>query len=222
MRWSHAVPLVLVAWFPLNGWAGDISDALNLAGEIMGPEILEGLEDFITEEPEEALSILLHRRGEEYYRSPETAREQRTRGPFADLGTVRLGFDQLASSIRRAAEATGLPVALIDAVIRTESGYRPHAVSRAGAQGLMQLMPATARSLGVANAFDPEENIMGGARYLRKMYDRFGSLRLAIAAYNAGPQAVKKHDGIPPYRETERYVATVLSRYEAARDRGLR
>lgn len=221
MRWSCALSILVLGWFPQSAEAGDISDALNMAQEIMGPEIVEGLEDFIVEEPEEALSILLHRRGEAYYPSPETARERRGKAPFADLGTVRLGFAALQDTIRRASEATGLPVALIDAVIRTESGYRPHAVSRVGAQGLMQLMPATARSLGVTNAFDPEENILGGARYLRKMYDRFGSLRLAIAAYNAGPKAVKKYDGIPPYRETQRYVATVISRYEAGRARGL-
>lgn len=222
MRWFFAAGSLVVLSFPLSLQAGDISDALSMAQEVMGPEIVEGLEDFIVEEPEEALSILLHRRGDDYYPSPQTPRERNGNAPFAALGTVRLGFDQLASAIRRASEATGLPVALIDAVIRTESGYRPHAVSRAGAQGLMQLMPATARSLGVTNSFDPEENILGGARYLRKMYDRFGSLRLAIAAYNAGPNAVKKHDGIPPYRETQAYVATVIGRYEAGRERGLR
>ncbi len=86
----------------------------------------------------------------------------------------------------------------------------------------MQLMPATARSLGVENAFDPSENIQGGARYLRKMYDRFGSLRPAIGAHNAGPEVVRKYNGIPPYRETQAHVATVIRRYEDASARGLR
>lgn len=222
MRRIFAVAALLALTFPRNSGAGDLSDALSMAQDVMGSEIVEGYEDWIQDEPEEALSILLHRRGEDYYPSPEPRRAGDQRAPFADLGTVRLAFEQLADPIRRASEATGLPVALIDAVIRTESGYRPHAVSRAGAQGLMQLMPATARSLGVSNAFDPAENVLGGARYLRKMYDRFGSLRLAIAAYNAGPKAVKKYDGIPPYKETRAYVAAVIGRFEEGKARGLR
>ncbi len=222
MRWMLAISGLIALPFTLTAQAGDISDALKMAEEFMGANMIAGYEALILEEPEEALSVLLHRSGEEYYPSPATPGERGGAAPFSDLGSVRLGFDQLASSIREASAATGLPVALIDAVIRTESGYRPHAVSRVGAQGLMQLMPATARSLGVDNAFDPGENIHGGARYLRKMYDRFGSLRLAIAAYNAGPKAVKKYGGIPPYRETQAYVATVIRRYEDGNARGLR
>jgi soluble lytic murein transglycosylase-like protein len=125
-----------------------------------------------------------------------------------------LAYGPLASVIREAAQRTGLPEALIDGVIRTESGYRPRAVSRAGARGLMQLMPATARSLGVHDPFDPRQNVLGGSRYLRRMYDRFGSVRLALAAYNAGPGAVLRHRGVPPYDETRRYVSTVLRRYQ--------
>ena len=222
MRSNFAVLGLVALSFALDAQAGDISDALKMAEEIMGPDMIEGYEALIMEEPEEALSVLLHRSGEDYYPSPATPGERGGAGPFSDLGTVRLGFAELATAMREASAATGLPVALLDAVIRTESGYRPHAVSRVGAQGLMQLMPATARSLGVENAFDPTENIHGGARYLRKMYDRFGSLRLAIAAYNAGPKAVKKYNGIPPYRETQAYVATVIRRYEDASARGLR
>ena len=118
--------------------------------------------------------------------------------------------------IAAASKATGLPAALIDAVIRTESGYRPDAVSRANAMGLMQLIPATARSVGVTDPFDPAQNVMGGSRYLRRMYDRYGSLRLAIAAYNAGPGAVDKHKGVPPFKETQRYVKVVLRRFETS------
>ena len=90
-----------------------------------------------------------------------------------------------------------------------ESGWNPSAVSTKGATGLAQLMPATARRLGV-DATDPRQNLDGGARYLRMMYDRFGSWRLALAAYNAGPLAVEKHDGIPPYAETTNYVRSIL------------
>ena len=136
------------------------------------------------------------------------------KAPYQTLGAVRLNYQALRSFIAEASRATGLPQALIDAVIRTESGYRPQAVSRAGAQGLMQLIPSTARRMGVIDPFDPRQNIMGGSRYLRRLYDKFGSLKLAIAAYNAGPGAVRKHKGIPPYKETQRYVQVVLGRFK--------
>lgn len=104
-----------------------------------------------------------------------------------------------------------LSPALVKAVIRTESCFDRKAVSRVGARGLMQLMPATATSLGVTDSFDAEQNIRGGTRYLRLMLDRFDQdQKLALAAYNAGPGAVEKYDGIPPYRETIDYVEKVL------------
>lgn len=115
------------------------------------------------------------------------------------------------AQIQQAASAQQLPPALLRAVIQQESGYNPRAVSSAGAMGLMQLMPATARALGVADPFDPTQNINGGARYLRQLLDRFGGdERLALAAYNAGPGAVNRYGGVPPFAETQRYVARVL------------
>lgn len=110
-----------------------------------------------------------------------------------------------------AAEAKyALPPGLLDALVWTESRYNPLAVSRVGAAGLGQLMPATARELGVANRFDPVANIDGAARYLRQMLDRFGVVHLALAAYNAGPGAVSKAGGIPRNGETPSYVREVL------------
>lgn len=103
---------------------------------------------------------------------------------------------------------------LVHAVIRAESGYNPRAVSSKGARGLMQLMPQTARELGVADSFDPAANIAGGTRYLRSLLDRFqGSLELALAGYNAGPEAVRRFGGIPPFAETRKYVERVLRDY---------
>lgn len=115
------------------------------------------------------------------------------------------------SSINEAALAYGLDPDLIRAVIRAESGGNPLAVSAKGAQGLMQLMPATARELAVYNPFDPDENIWAGTQYLSEMLQRFeGDILLALAAYNAGPGAIEKHGGIPPYSETIEYVERVL------------
>ena len=118
----------------------------------------------------------------------------------------------IKNSILKAAQKYDLPVNLINGVIRAESNFQVKAVSHAGAQGLMQLMPDTARELGVKNPFNIEENIDGGSRYLRKMLDSFGGdLKLALAAYNAGPEAVKKYGGkVPPFRETRQYVNRVL------------
>ncbi|MFA6576369.1 MAG: lytic transglycosylase domain-containing protein, partial [Nocardioides sp.] len=111
----------------------------------------------------------------------------------------------------------GVDASLLSAVARQESGYDPAAVSHAGAQGLMQLMPGTARGLGVTNSFDPTQAVDGAARLLRDLLDRFGTTPLALAAYNAGPGAVLRYDGIPPYPETQTYVRSVMSMLEASR-----
>jgi soluble lytic murein transglycosylase-like protein len=114
-------------------------------------------------------------------------------------------------SIQQAAAKYDLAPDLIRSVIRAESNFQADAVSTAGAKGLMQLMPETARELGVTNAFDIRQNVDGGSRYLRQMLDRFGGdLKLALAAYNAGPGAVEQHNGDVPYAETRQYVKRVL------------
>ena len=115
--------------------------------------------------------------------------------------------------IQRFADRMAIPPALVKAVMKAESNFEPTAVSKAGAQGLMQLMPATAAELGVEDSFRAEDNIGGGTRYLRAMLDRYGSWRHALAAYNAGPQAVDRYEGIPPYPETQEYVERVLHYY---------
>lgn len=110
--------------------------------------------------------------------------------------------------------------ALVRAVMANESGFNPNATSRTGAQGLMQLMPETAASLGVTDAYDPQQNVAGGTRYLRGLLDRFGGdVTRAVAAYNAGPGAVEKHGGIPPYAETQSYVRNVLDSYQQYKER---
>ena len=114
------------------------------------------------------------------------------------------------SSISAAARAADLHPWLVAAVIQTESAFDQHAVSRVGASGLMQLMPAAAADQQVADVFNPSENLRGGTRHLRAMLDRFDSLSLALAAYNSGASTVERHGGIPPYRETRDYVRRVM------------
>lgn len=138
--------------------------------------------------------------------------------PGADiLRTVSTGaktdFDDI---ITRAAEKYNIPKKLIQAVIQQESNFNPNARSYVDAGGLMQLMPATARGLGVSNVYDPEQNVFGGTKYLRQMLDQFdGNLKLALAAYNAGAGNVKKYGGIPPFKETQNYVRKITANYYA-------
>jgi hypothetical protein len=116
--------------------------------------------------------------------------------------------------VHQVSEEHGLDPDLVDAVVRVESGYNPRAVSRKGAMGLMQLMPATAKRLNVRNPFDPEQNVRGGVREFSRLVRRFhGNLPLALAAYNAGENAVARYRGIPPYRETRNYVSRIMSIY---------
>lgn len=123
---------------------------------------------------------------------------------------VQRGATAFERLIRDASQRHGVDPALVKAVIKTESNFDPTVVSHAGAKGLMQLMDATGKLLGVTDPFDPQQNIEGGVSYLRQMLDRYGNVRLALAAYNAGPGAVDRYGGIPPYHETQVYVSRVL------------
>jgi hypothetical protein len=123
--------------------------------------------------------------------------------------------EQLWPTVQKAARSNGLDPNLVDLVIRMESGYNSRAVSPKGARGVMQLMPGTASLYGVRNVFDPFDNIRGGVHYLRDLLQRFDSnVALALAAYNAGPEAVDRHGGVPPYDETRSYVRTILNAYQ--------
>ncbi len=127
---------------------------------------------------------------------------------------VSLGEDvPFADLIQAAAKEADIHPKLLASLVRAESNFDPMAISRVGARGLTQLMPSTAAEMGVLHAFDPAENLRGGARYLRMLLDRFDSLELALAAYNAGAATVEKYGGVPPYRETHSYLNRILGNF---------
>lgn len=140
--------------------------------------------------------------------------------PGVDFGRLRLNTSAFQAEIAAASREFGVEEAILRAIMHAESSYNPMALSHAGAQGLMQLMPATARRFGVTDSYNAGQNIRGGAQYLAWLLKRFnGNLTLAAAGYNAGEGAVDRHGGVPPYRETQRYVqrvAVLADRYRQA------
>lgn len=133
--------------------------------------------------------------------------------PNVDI-TKHTTRDQIMSMIEETSAKYGVDSKLVKALVKQESGFNPNAKSKVGALGLMQLMPSTAKGLGVKDPMNPQQNIEGGVKYLKSMLDRFhGNTILALAAYNAGPNAVSKYDGVPPYKETQNYVKSILKNY---------
>lgn len=124
--------------------------------------------------------------------------------------------DELNQYFQQAADAYGLDVKFLKCIAYAESNFRPDATSRSGAMGIMQLMPKTAEGLGVSDAYDPQQNIMGGAKYISIQLERFdGNMEYALAAYNAGPNRVKEYGGIPPFEETQNYVKKIMNVYNS-------
>ncbi len=160
---------------------------------------------FSPKPPAAAASFADHLKAQEDILAPEIKRKSPEKTPVYEKGSIK-------DMIVQTAQKYGVDSNLVLAVASAESGYRADAVSPVGAVGVMQLMPDTARGLGVKDSFDPGQNIDGGVRYLKQMLDMFGgNTSYALAAYNAGPGAVEKYGGIPPYSETQAYVKNILS-----------
>jgi soluble lytic murein transglycosylase-like protein len=150
-----------------------------------------------------------------YLKTPEQRLARPGVVPVAARDSDPARYSRYDASIREASRSYSIPEAFIRAVIRVESDYDPRVVSVAGAQGLMQLMPGTARRMNVSDSFDPHQNIMGGTRYLRYLANMFGGdMVLTIAGYHAGEGAVQKYDGVPPYTSTRGYIRKVLGFYQ--------
>lgn len=136
-----------------------------------------------------------------------------------DLKAQSANVDELIETF---GEKYGIDSDFIKAIIKQESGFNPKATSKKGAMGLMQLMPKTAESLGVLDAYNPSQNIEGGVKYLKSLLDKYGDNKeMALAAYNAGPGAVKKYGGIPPYKETQNYINSIMGTYNKVKEAGL-
>ncbi|MFQ5559329.1 MAG: transglycosylase SLT domain-containing protein [Nitrospinota bacterium] len=148
-------------------------------------------------------------------------RDKGSRFYFGESGTSKMGSKEMHSTITRIARMNSIDPDLVRAVIKAESDFDPNAISRKGAMGLMQLMPATAKRFWVRDSFDPGENIRGGVLYLKELFKRYdGNIDYSLAAYNAGEAAVSKYKGIPPFKETRGYVKRVKYFYKQMKKEG--
>jgi soluble lytic murein transglycosylase-like protein len=201
---------------PLGEAAGEVELVAEKGGRLLDPVALlwPEMSRFAQEAPE------AEKKRMELAAEIRRAREEAARrADAAACSGKALSRQEAERLVRRAAERAGVDPALAAAVALVESNFNPRAVSPKGAVGLMQLMPEAAEDTGVSDLFDPAENARGGAEYLARMLGRFGSLELALAAYNAGPGAVERHGGIPPYPETREYVRKVLEAYRMLKAR---
>ena len=188
-------------------FSGSIQKYINSSGEAQAINRARQLDSYINSIYEQKPSI------------EKTNTEEFGSKPFNELSVgsklkAEYSKSDIMDIIDKACEKYDMDSKLVKALVKQESGFKPDAKSKAGAMGLMQLMPKTAESLGVKDPYNPEENVDGGVRYLKQMLEKFnGNKILALAAYNAGPNAVKKYDGVPPYKETQNYVKSILSMY---------
>ncbi len=172
----------------------------NFGSLLLGPQAMRVNADIVKNNSQNSLT--------------NTLNELNGANAAATYNTSGASKAQILSMVSKVSEKYGVDDKLVKALIKQESGFNPDATSKAGAMGLMQLMPATAKHLGVKDAYNPLQNVEGGVKYLKSMLDKYnGNIILALAAYNAGPGAVDKYSGVPPYQETQNYVKNILANY---------
>jgi soluble lytic murein transglycosylase-like protein len=216
--WPSAALMALAASMPTPGRAGGVLSVSVETGERAAQSAREPFAPLARENRLDEMDVYALSPAAVHLRLPRMVPpELRQQAALAvdsfsaSLGaTPRRGFPDWTAFIHKAARDFDVAPELIAAVIQVESAFQPRAVSPKGAQGLMQLMPATGETLGLADPFDPEANIRAGARYLKAQLSRFSDIREALAAYNAGPGNVVKYKGIPPFAETQNFVRRVL------------
>ena len=185
------------------------TNSSSLFSELLG-EVLQSTEKT---KSNNTISSLLYNGTSDVYMPTSLSLQNQALETLTSGSSISSNYEDI---IKKAAEKFNLPEKLISSVIKQESNFDASAISSAGATGLMQLMPGTAKYLGVINSLDPEQNIMGGAKYLSQMLSQFnGNIETALAAYNAGPGTVNRYAGIPPYKETQNYVQKVMNYYQS-------
>ena len=217
---SGLIVLILVlGWFEVGAWAQNHGVKLAADGSMViignttsSPRALESAPKGEAELTAAQIQVYIYRNTSHIYPPPVKAHVVPPLPP-ARPASRPLKARHLEPLIEKYARRYGVDKKLIRAVMRQESGFNPQAVSPKGAMGLMQLMPGTAALMGVTDPWDPEQNIAGGVKYLRRCISQFQDLRHALAAYNAGPENVVKYNGCPPFAETRNYVASVMRNY---------
>ncbi len=194
----------------VNGLNGQISQKNNNANALPAKDSVQSFDNILKSTAQSQFGMLIKNKAAEKVNASLFS----SKIPSNINITKRPSKSEIVSIINEVSNKYDVDPKLIEALVKQESGFNPNAKSKAGALGLMQLMPSTAKGLGVTDPMDVRQNIEGGVKYVKSMLNRFnGNVILALAAYNAGPNAVKRYDGVPPYKETQNYVRSILANY---------
>ena len=194
----------------VNGLNGQVAQQKNNVNNLPSKDSIQSFDNVLKSTAQSQFGMLIKNKAAEKVNASLFTSEI----PSNINITKRASKSEIIGIINEVSNKYDVDPKLIEALVKQESGFNPNAKSKAGALGLMQLMPSTAKGLGVTDPMDVRQNIEGGVKYVKSMLDRFnGNVILALAAYNAGPNAVKRYDGVPPYKETQNYVRSILANY---------